>query len=98
MSCLLVPSVHCPTIPSFETILQTLEGFANGVRYQAGNCFAWVSKDPEGGKRGLFKLLWKSWNNLANKKSSHTHKGHKREELNNFVNKGIITLNGLIHT
>lgn len=56
------------------------------------------SKDREGGKRGLFKLLWKSWSDLANKKSTHTHKEHKHEELNNFVNKGIITLNGLIHT
>lgn len=56
------------------------------------------SKDREGGKQRLFQLLWKSWSNLAKKKSIHTHKEHKREELNNIVNKGIITLNGLIHT
>lgn len=55
-------------------------------------------KDREGGKRGLVKLLWRSRSNLANEKSTHTHKEHKREELNNLVNKGIITLHGLIHT
>lgn len=55
-------------------------------------------KDQEGEKQGLFKLLGKSRSNMVNEKSTQTHKEHKSEELNNIVNKGIITLDASIHT
>lgn len=35
---------------------------------------------------------------MAIEKSTQTHKKHKSEELNNFVNKGLIILDALIHT
>lgn len=44
----LFQSIHCPTVPSFETILQTQEDFANGVRSQAGNCLASVLVEGSG--------------------------------------------------
>lgn len=51
-------SMHCPMAPTFKTMLQTLEGFANGVRNRAANRFAWVSVEGrEEGRARLFKLL-----------------------------------------
>jgi hypothetical protein len=89
----------CLTIPSYKTILQTQGEFVAESK-PLGNHFAPLSSRLRGKweKTGLFKELWKSRSSLVNEKSTQIHKEHKSEELNNSVNKGIITRDALAHT